>query len=214
MASAKQQATARSAGQESIEKLDANEKPDDREDGSGPDRLEREVIFEVLSNERRRLVLHYLRSHPDEQPVQLRDLVDQVAAWENDTTITELDSSDRKCVYTALKQSHLPKLDDVGVVDYDHLRGSVELTESADDVQPYLEFVPNGDIPWSKYYIGLSGVSAGLAALVWLGIPPFGGLGGFTVLAFVVVAFLCSAVVHYYRSMQSRLDPLDDDPVS
>ena len=41
--------------------------------------IQREQIFEILSNERRRLVLKYIRQHNEEQ-IDFRDLVDQVAA--------------------------------------------------------------------------------------------------------------------------------------
>lgn len=175
-----------------------------QETPDGP--LEREVIFEILSNERRRLVLQYLQAYDDDDEIMLRDVVDQVAAWQNDTTVKELDSGDRKCVYTALKQSHLPKLDDVGAIDYDHIRGSVTLEERAADIYPYLEYVPRDDIAWSHYYLGLSGISAGLAGLVWLDVPLFGGVSGFALVAVVVAMFACSSVVHWYRKKNHRLE--------
>ena len=164
----------------------------------------RNEIFEVLSNERRQCILHYLKRQGDRR-VELRELVDHVAAWENNTTLDELDSDERKRVYTALRQSHLPKLENAGVIEYEHMRGEVELKEEAREVQMYLEYVPANDIPWSQFYLGLSAVSAALVAVVWAGIYPFGGLSGVGIATLIVLLFLVSAGVHAYQSGKNRL---------
>ena len=165
--------------------------------------LSRDTIFEVLSNERRRLVLHYLK-HRDGR-VDLRELVDHVAAWEYDTEVGKLDSSRRKRVYTALRQSHLPKLDDAGVVSYDNRRGAVELTEDAREVQVYLEYVPEDDIPWSTYYLGLSAIMGIVVMATWIGIFPFAEATGIGLAAFTVAAFAASAAVHTRYTQQNEL---------
>lgn len=166
--------------------------------------LPREEVFDVLSNDRRRCVLHYLKQQ-DERRVELRELVDYVAAWENDTTVREIDSDARKRVYTALRQSHLPKLEDAGVIEYEHLRGEVELTDQARDVQLYLEQVPKNDIPWSEYYLGLSAVGAGLVVATWMGVFPFVHLSGIGLAAILVALFALSAAVHTYDASRSRI---------
>lgn len=175
--------------------------------------LARDQIFEVLSNQRRRYVLHYLKRNDDRERIPLRELVDQVAAWENDTPVEKLDSSDRKCVYTALKQSHLPKLDDMGVVEYDNLRGEVTLTEAAEEVQLYLEYVPEDDPPWSQYYLVLSGACGTLALGAWAGIDPFGQVSGLLIAGLVVTAFVASSALHAYarrRRADTGIDPADE----
>jgi hypothetical protein len=166
--------------------------------------LPRTDVFEVLSNERRRCVLHYLKQQ-DDRRVELRELVDHVAAWETDTTLENLDSEARKRVYTALRQNHLPKLDDAGIIDYEHMRGEVELTEHAREVELYLEYVPGNDIPWSEYYLGLSAVSAALIIVTWLGVYPFTGLSGLGLAALLVTLYTISAVVHTYEASQNRI---------
>ena len=166
--------------------------------------IPREEIFDVLSNDRRQCVLHYLKQHEGRR-VELRELVDHVAAWENDTTLDGLNSTERKRVYTTLRQSHRPKLEDAGIIEYEHLRGEVELTDEANRVQMYLEYVPENDIPWSEYYLGLSAVSAGLVAATWAGVFPFAELSG-TVLAMIIaVLFALSAAIHTHQSKQNRL---------
>lgn len=172
--------------------------------GDGGEPLPREQVFDVLSNDRRRCVLQYLKRH-DDRRVELRELVDHVAAWENDMTPREVDSDARKRVYTALRQSHLPKLEKAGVVEYEHLRGEVELTDQASEVQLYLEQVPRDDIPWSEYYLGLSAVGAALTVVTWAGIYPFVHLSGIGLAAILVTIFALSAGVHTYDASRNRI---------
>jgi hypothetical protein len=173
--------------------------------GESPiDDLPREEIFDVLSNERRQCVLHYLKQHQGRR-VELRELVDHVAVWENDTTLEGLDSSERKCVYAALRQSHLPRLDDAGIIEYEPMRGEVKLTDQAREVQLYLEYVPGNDIPWSEFYLGLSVVGLALVVATWLGVFPFGGLSGIVLAAILAVLFAASAAVHTYQSKKNRI---------
>lgn len=166
--------------------------------------LPRDDVFEVLSNPRRRCALHYLKQHQGRR-VELRELVDHVAAWENDTSTAQIGSEERKRVYTALRQNHLPKLDDAGIVEYENRRGEVELTENAREVQLYLEQVPGNDIPWSVHYLGLSVVGIVLVAITALEMFPFAELSGLLLAGILVSMFLVSAVVHTYNASQNRI---------
>lgn len=167
--------------------------------------LDREHIFEMLSNRRRRYVLHYLKQRPDEEPVPLRDIVDQVAAWENDTTVRELDSGDRKCVYTALKQTHLPRLDAFGVIEYDPRRSEVELDDAMEDVQVYLEYVPSDDISWSQFYLGVTLIYAGLVGAILVGAPLLGAIDWVVLATLFVFLYLVSSLVHLRRSKANKI---------
>jgi len=167
-------------------------------------RLPRDDVFDILSNPRRRCVIHYLKRHNDRR-VDVRELVEYVAAWENDTTVKQLGSDERKRVYTALRQSHLDRMADVGILEYDSDRGHVELTEAAHEVELYLERVPERDIPWSEYYLGLSAVGAGLVAATWMGAFPFAELSGLALAAILSAVFAISAAVHTYRSAKNRI---------
>uniref|UniRef100_UPI003F7B2881 DUF7344 domain-containing protein n=1 Tax=Halomicrococcus sp. SG-WS-1 TaxID=3439057 RepID=UPI003F7B2881 len=89
-----------------------------------PTELPKDKIFHILQTQRRRDALRYLKAN--EGPVEMRALAEQVAAWENDTTVAALSSDERQRVYIALYQSHLPKLDEEGVIDYNQSRGIVE----------------------------------------------------------------------------------------
>lgn len=178
-------------------------------DESQTDELTRDEIFTMLSNRRRRWVLHYLKQ-TDDQRVTLRTLVDSVSAWEYDVPADELSWKKRKRVYTALRQSHLPKLDDAGVIEYDRSRGVVELTDEAAELQMYLEYVPADDIPWSHVYLGLAGVGILLTLFARYAIFPFVELGGTALAAIFAVMFGVTAVVHtsyVHRNRIGRGDP-------
>lgn len=138
-------------------------------------------------------------------PVALGNLAEQIAAWENDISTAELTSAQRKRVYTALQQFHLRKLAATGFIEYDSREGTVSLTEAADSLDVYLDVVAKDDIPWSRYYLGLSGLCLALVAGVWLEIPPFGALSGLAWAAFVALLFTGSSLVHAYRSRRLRL---------
>ena len=100
-------------------------------------------VFHVLQNARRRLVLVYLSDV--EGAVEMRAIAEQVAAWENGTTVEAITSEQRQRVYIALYQSHLPKMDELGVVDYDQARGVVERTPQVDQFLSVLR-LPDEDL--------------------------------------------------------------------
>jgi hypothetical protein len=74
-------------------------------------------IFEVLAHEHRRYVLYCLLED-DRSVVTLDDLVDYVATYDANVTHPVSDS-EREKLATELDVVHLPKLDDVGTIEYD-----------------------------------------------------------------------------------------------
>lgn len=80
-----------------------------------PEALDSETTFEVLGNERRRACLQRLADH--ESGLSVSDLGRQVARAVTDGE-TESDAI-YDSVYISLCQTHLPKLDAVGLVEYD-----------------------------------------------------------------------------------------------
>lgn len=125
---------------------------------ASPEPLGRDEIFHLLQNQRRRLVLRYLTEHA---AVEMREVAEQVAAWENDTTVEGLTSDARQRVYIALYQSHLPKLDESGVIEYDRNRGTIEPCAPLEQLEPYLSAATDeadGDTTWqwNDLYLGLA----------------------------------------------------------
>lgn len=84
-------------------------------------------IFHVLTSERRRYVLYHLREQPG--AVELDDLaVAVVARIENESPDAVTDEEiDRMVV--RLRNAELPKLADVGIVEYDDRSGMVRFRD-------------------------------------------------------------------------------------
>ncbi len=173
--------------------------------------ISKEDVFDVLSNQRRRFVVHLLK-RDDGHTVAIGDMAEQIAAWEYDIDVAEINADQRKRVYTALQQSHLPKLDETGLVEFNRTKGVVEPTQAIDNVDVYLDVVEGTEIPWSEYYIGLSSVAASLLAAVWIGAWPFVLLSDLAWTLAIVVAFAFSALAHKYYTAQMKIGRNEKPP--
>jgi hypothetical protein len=160
-------------------------------------------MFEILSNQRRRSVIHYLKQCSD--PVELRELSAQLAAWETGKPIDQLGGTERKRIYTSLQQFHLPKMHANDVIEFSDKQGVVELTATADSLDVYLDVVRQDDIPWSRYYAGLSALSVSLTIGVWFGVYPLSVLPDVSWVAFMATLFAISSLAHVYENRQTRL---------
>ncbi|WP_458205199.1 DUF7344 domain-containing protein [Haladaptatus sp. NG-SE-30] len=169
--------------------------------------LSQDQVFEVLKSPRRRYALYYLRREGG--TVELSDLTDQVAAWENDTTPAGLTSEQRKRVYISLYQTHLPKLDDAGIIDYEREAGKVHLSRRARELDTYLGDVSRPEIPWDRYYLALSLGSILLIVGVWFEIYPLSLLSGLIAATIILTAYGVSAIGQYlyYRRRTVRGTP-------
>jgi len=83
--------------------------------------------FTVLKNERRRRSLRVLEREGGS--TTLSRMAERIAGWENGLDPTGLDAQQRKRVYIALYQRHLPRMDDVGVIEFEERSGQVRMTE-------------------------------------------------------------------------------------
>ena len=177
------------------------------EEGAGTDGatpVDRETVFSILSNRRRRYVLHFLKGR--DGPVELRELSERIAAWENGCRPERITSKERKRVYAALHQSHLPKMDRAGVVSYDRDRGTIELTDATSEFDVYLEVVPRSELDWGEFYLGLGALGTVVAALVALDVTPFGLLSPVVYLFLFALTALVVGAVHTYRRRRARID--------
>lgn len=110
-----------------------------RDTDGAPQSIGMDDAFHLLQNSRRRAVLRYLLANPDQRQFRMRDLAEEIAAWEHDTTVPQLTSKQRQRVYIALYQSHLSKLDRHGIIDYNKPRGIVEPAALLAALAPFLE---------------------------------------------------------------------------
>jgi len=103
-------------------------------------------------------------------------------------------------------------MDDAGVVEFKKDRGVIESTPALENVDVYLDIVEGREVPWSEYYLGLSGVAAALVAAVWLGAWPFTLLPEMAWMLAVVVAFAFSSLAHRYYTAEMEVGRGDDPP--
>ncbi|MFB6176130.1 MAG: hypothetical protein ABEI99_03105 [Halobaculum sp.] len=165
--------------------------------------ISRDLVFEILSSARRRMILYYLRQHGGRATVN--ELADQIAAWENDIEPEELSSQQRKRVYVSLYQTHLPKLADADIVDYDDDEGVVEIASRADEIDAFLTPPTESDYPWQLHYLVLTAVGAVAFVLAVAGVP---GMPSVTLVGIgFVVAFALSSIAHYrsYRQQEREI---------
>jgi predicted transcriptional regulator len=171
-------------------------------DTTTPD-ISQDEVFDLLASPRRRCVLHYLRQ--TEGTAELREMAAHVAAWEYGTDVESLTPDQRKRVYTSLQQTHLRKLEDAGVVEYDDEAAEVHPTPAADDVEVYLEVVPDRGFPWREYYLALGSVASALVIVGWADVGVFGLVPDIAFAGLVAATLLLSAVAHVGNERTRRL---------
>lgn len=162
--------------------------------------LSQDTAFDILSNARRRYVLYYLREA--DGPVELGELARELAAWENDTTVEELTKQQRKRVYVSLYQTHIQKLAEAGIVEYDPDTGMVALANGARQLGSYLSVGDEEErgTRWQELYILLAATGGVLYALTAFDVSVFGLVSEFQVGLVIVLAFAALAAVHYVSS--------------
>lgn len=163
--------------------------------------LSRDDVFEVLSNTRRRHALRYLRR--SDGPVDLGRLAEEVAALELDKEVENLTRQERKRVYVALQQSHIPRMREMELVEM----GSegVWLTDNAEDLDLYLEIVPRNSLNWSQYYLAASALTALPVLGSGFGMYPFVILPNAAWAAVATALFLGIAVAHVLHDRSMKL---------
>lgn len=167
--------------------------------------LSQDVVFELLSSPRRRYILYHLRQ--SNEPVELTTLAEQVAAWENETDVDSITEQERKRVYVSLYQTHIPRLDEAGVIEYDKDSGMVSLAAQATEIDHYLDSTEE-TISWQWGYLVLALVSAAVLGLTVGEIGFFTSLSESLVAVAILVAFTVTALAHtIYRMLQRQSVP-------
>ena len=174
------------------------------------DDLSEDDVYEMLSNRRRRFVIHALKRA--EEPVDVSELSTHVTAWERGVDPDAVKYEDRRNVYSTLQRIHLPKLEEKNVVRVDEEANLVEPTPTLDDLDVYIEVLRGREIPWSLYYFGLAVLAGLVLVAVAVGVPGFAALDGSTAAVFVVTAFTVSALLHYHYGERARLGNLEEPP--
>jgi predicted transcriptional regulator len=170
------------------------------------DSLERTDIHDILRNNRRRRVIESLREH--DEPLSVRDLSELLATAE--TGEDPAPRNVRQSVYVSLHQTHLPKLEELGVVDYDGDTKVVTLADAIDDVTVYMEVVPENDLSWAEYYLGLGVLGLLLVAAHSLGVPTVSAVDVRLWTTGVLLALVVSAAYQFSAQSPSLTDRLSN----
>lgn len=132
-------------------------------------------VHALLSNPRRRRAIERLAS---DEEVAVSDLAEAIATAESGEAPPPRPV--RESVYASLQQTHLPKLDEAGVVTFDADRGRVRARAETRYVRRYLQLVGPVGLTWDDHYrvlgtLCLFGVVAASVDLPLLSLlPPLG----------------------------------------
>lgn len=147
----------------------------------------KDEIFDILRNRRRRYVLRYLDEH--DGIVQLGELAEALANWEKEDDGAYITHRDRKRAYVSLYQTHLPKLDRAGVIEYNQPRGTVEIGPDYWYITGYLNHTHDSTLLWHRLYLGSAVASVSVLGLAQLTTFPFVAISDVIWFVFVLVMF-------------------------
>lgn len=164
------------------------------------DTLEASQIHDILRNDRRRLAIKCLRENGG--MLTVRDLSEDVATRETGEAPAPRDK--RRSVYVSLHQTHLPKLDDLGIVSYDTDSKEVRLRDRAAEITTYMEVIPRYGITWAEYYLILGILGFGTVLAASTGTPLLGALGA-PVVATVYLLILVGSAAYHVNSQDRQL---------
>jgi len=190
---------------ESERNTETVEVPPDEEPGDEPSELSKDEAFELLNNPRRRYVLYLLDDAP-EDGLEIGELASLVAAWEQDTPVADLTQQQRKRVYVSLYQTHVVRMEDLGVVEFDRDSGVVRLTERSERIRQFLPDRNEEELD-TRYFL----VFAAVGFAVYLA-----KLGGalepvsWAAIAFLTYAGFVILTVVYYSVLRSKSRTFED----
>lgn len=158
---------------------------------SEQEELSEDVVFDIMSNRRRRFVLRYL--HQNGSPAQLTDIATELAAVESGTSPEQVDKRARKRAYVSLYQTHVPRLAEEGIVRYDEEAGEISLRDPAQKMLRHLGQGQCDDL-WPRVYFALAVAGLGIY------LPPLAGVASEQLLVtglFVLLGVLVVSVIQW-----------------
>lgn len=132
-----------------------------------------EQIYELLANRRRRETVQYLTASSS-TCVTIRELSEVIATRETGTVPPPQEV--RESVYNSLHQTHLPKLDELGVVTYDRAEREIRLHGHARNVDQYMGVRTRYGVTWTEIYRTLGVVSLTVVVTALAEVPLVGSI--------------------------------------
>lgn len=109
----------------------------------GEDSIELDTLLDLCGDQHRRIVLATLAT--EQRPLTIRDLTMTILEHNHQTTVAEASEEAVTRILSSLHHVHVPKLECVGVVDYDPERQLVEPTERFGLLEPALSAILDAD---------------------------------------------------------------------
>ena len=173
-------------------------------DSDAGEGLSASEIHDVLRNDRRRLVLERLRAAGDAETVS--DLAEHIGGVEAGESPPPRNV--RQSVYVSLHQTHLPKLDGLGIVDYDPDAKVVDLAANAETLEPYLNVGSDDGGLHPGHYAGLGLLGAAAVGVTAAGVPGLRAVGPVAA-GLAVSAALVAAALYDLRARGGSTRPAD-----
>ena len=104
---------------------------------SGTSVLELDEVFAALGHPRRRYLVYTLANGGSE--ATLPELAAKIAAWEEGIPAGEVSEENRKRVHVSLYHSHVPKLADLGIIEYHEGEDSIVRARNTTQVEAVLD---------------------------------------------------------------------------
>lgn len=98
--------------------------------------FDQDTMFEALAHERRRFLLYTLM---EDDAWSLLDLARKLAAWEEDVSEADADETVVERTYISLYHAHVPKLDDLEIIEFDRETETISKGDNAEQVLTVLE---------------------------------------------------------------------------
>ncbi|MFC6786813.1 hypothetical protein ACFQFH_13285 [Halobaculum halobium] len=93
-------------------------------------------VFRLLSRERRRYALYYLRQQ--DGPVTIEQLARTISEWESDPSDADVPDELFENVVLTLDHNHFPKRAEADSIEYDRENRQVRITDTASEIDVML----------------------------------------------------------------------------
>ena len=153
--------------------------------------LEESEIFHILGNDRRRAIVDLLGDRRER--IEVSEVASTIAASEADTD--EVPNNVYKSVYVSLQQTHLPQLEEDGVISYNPDEKTIRPGPHFDDVLGYLDSPISSERLVLQVSLGVSVLSLVLILSSGLGMM---GLSTINPLLWGVLGLLVVAICSVY----------------
>lgn len=166
--------------------------------------IEPQEVHDILRNERRRRAIKHLQTKLE--PVSLRELSERIAEMESGESPAPRKL--RESVYNSLHQTHLPKLDDHDIVEYDQDRKTIQLQEGANHVNIYMEVVTKYGVSWASFYRTLGVVALCAVVTANAGVPLVSSVPTLAIASLFLVIYAVAASYQLWSRRFFYLRPL------